>query len=156
MAANRANIGWYLDNQIGGEDDRFTGKVYNKEIDISAAEILDLFDTPKELIAAPGIGKVLEFLSIVIFLDAGTEIYATHGDLTVNYHTANTAVSNTLDEGTYLFSDADIYGVAQAIDEEVALAANDALELRCGTGDPTAGGGGTLKIRIAYHIHDFN
>ena len=156
MAANRANIGWYLDNQIGGEDDRFTGKVYNKEIDISAAEILDLFDTPKELVAAPGIGRVLEFLSIVIFLDYGTEIYATYGNLTVNYHDANTAVSNQLDEGTYLFNNADIYGVAQVLDAEVTLVANDALELRCGTGDPTAGGGGTLKVRIAYRIHDFN
>jgi len=156
MAANRANIGWYIDNQIGGEDDRFTGKVYNKEIDISAAEILLLNSAPKELVAAPGVGKVIEFVSVVIFLDAGTAVYATHGDLTVNYHTANTAVSNQLDEDTYLFSDADVYGVAQAIDEEVALATNDALELRSPDGVPSGGGGGTLKVRVAYRIHDFN
>ena len=40
-------------------------------IEISAAELKALLGTPKELIPAPGAGKVLEVFSVFVYMDAG-------------------------------------------------------------------------------------
>jgi len=156
MAANRATIAWHLENQIPGTDRRAIGMVYEKMVDVSSAELLALSDTVKELVEAPGVGKVLELLSAVFFLDYNSAAYATYGDLTINLHTTGTAISNTLVSADLLEKTADTYvRLAVKDDEETVLQDNEALELRVGTGNPTAGDS-PIKIAILYRIHDFN
>lgn len=158
MAANRANIGWYLDNQIGGEDDRITGRIYEKEVKLTSAEILDLYNTPKQLVVAPGTGKVIELLSAVFFLNFGVQ-YTGGGALTIRTITAGAAVSEDIAAGDLINHDDDIYRAANsalcADGADVELAANDGLELYNATA-VHADGTGTLTVKIMYRIHDFN
>jgi len=155
MSANRANIAWHLENQRPREDNRAIGMVYEKIVDVSSAELLALSTTPKELVEAPGVGKVAELLSAVFFLDYNSAAYETYGDLTINLHTSNTAISNTLDAADLLEKTADTYvRLPVKDDEETVLQDNEALELRVGTGNPVTGDS-PIKIAILYRIHDF-
>lgn len=156
MSANRSNIAWHLENQIPGEDHRAIGMVYEKMVELTAAEILALYTTPKELVEAPGVGKIAEFISAVLFLDYNSATYATRGDLTVNLHTTGIAISNTLDAADLVQKTADTYVLLPVKDdEETVLQDNEALELRCATGNPVTGNS-TIKVSIMYRIHDFN
>jgi len=156
MAANRANIGWYLDNQIGGEDDRLTGRIYDKIITLTSAEILALNTTAKELVAAPGTGKVLEFISGVVFLDYGTTTYASYGHLIARTGTTNTQLSETLNKSHLVHRVADHYEVLRRLTSDNArLDDNESIELHASDGNPITGNG-TIKIKVTYCIHDFN
>jgi len=46
-----------------------------KNVRITSAEILALNATPKELVAAPGAGRAIEFVSAALFLDYGAATY---------------------------------------------------------------------------------
>ncbi len=156
MSANRSNLWWHLENQLLGEDQRAIGTVYDKIVDLTSAEILALFTTTKELVEAPGANKVIEFLSAVFFIDYGTATYTTYGDLTINLATTGTAVSNTLDAADLIQKTADTYvRLPVADDAETVLQDNEALELRCATGNPLVGDS-PIKIAIQYRIHDFS
>jgi len=157
MAANRANIGWYIDNQIGGEDDRFTGRVYEKIIDITSAEIKLLVSAPKLLVAAPGAGKVLEFVSAVLFLDHdGGSDYDTNTSLAIQTVTGTTTLSVTVNGANFLHQSADVYTFMAplATVNGIVMNVNDGLEL-VAIGIP-ATGTSTMKVKITYRIHDFN
>jgi len=152
---NRANVSWHIQNQLADSKGISAGKIYEKEVTVTSAELLALFTTPKELVAAPGAGKVLEFVSAVFFLDFNTVAYTTYGDLTVNLHTTDTAVSCTTAAADVIQAAADAYDVMQALSADVVLQDNEALELRCATGNPLAGNS-ILKIKVMYRVHDFN
>ena len=122
---------------------------------LTSAEILALFTTAKELVAVPGSGKVLEFISLTSFLDHGGTDYATRGDLTVNLGTTGTAVSATIAAADLIQASADAYNICRALHTDVVLKANEKLELRCATGNPVTGNS-ILTVDIAYRIHDFN
>lgn len=153
MSANRSNIAWHLENQIPGTDQRAIGMVYEKIVEISAAEILLLKTAPKELVAAPGTGKVLEFISAVFFLDEGSADYS-GGALTIQTLTSNNTVSDSLSAANLLESTDDAYVMLQAVHTETDLDVNEGLEL-VADADPTTGNG-TLKVAVRYCIHDFN
>lgn len=156
MPANRATIAWHLENQIPRENQRAIGMVYEKLVSVSSAEILALFTTAKELVAAPGVGSVLEFISATFFIDYNSATYTTRGDLTVNLATTGTAVSNTLDAADLVQKTADTYVLlAVKDDEETVLQDNEALELRCATGNPLVGDS-PIWVSILYRIHDFS
>lgn len=124
-------------------------------VDLTAAEIKALNTTPQELVAAPGAGKVIEFVSAVLFLDHGGIDYDTNGNITIQTDTTNTTLSDTIAEGDFLFNSADSYRVVQALSADEQLDANEALEITVGTGDP-ATGDGILTIKVMYRVHDFS
>ncbi len=156
MPAERYTMAWHIENQIPNVDERAIGMVYEKIVKLTSAEILALFTTTKELVAAPGVGKVLEFMSAVFFIDYNSATYTTRGDLTVNLATTGTAVSNTLDAGDLVQKTADTYVLLAVKDnEETVLQDNEALELRVATGNPVVGDS-PIKVSILYRIHDFN
>ena len=152
---NRANVGWHIQNQKVDINGVAAGKILEKEVTLTTAEILALFTTPKELVAAPGAGKVLEFVSAVFFLDFNSVAYTTRGDLTVNLHTTGTAVSCTTAAADVIQAAADAYDAMQALSADVVLQDDEALELRCATGNPLAGDS-PLVVKVMYRVHDFN
>jgi len=160
MAANRANIGWYIDNQIGGEDDRFTGRIYEKIITLTTAQVKAMNSAPIELVAAPGVGKVIEFVSAVLFLDHdGGSNYATGGNMVVRTSpaAAQVTLSATLTSAASINLGHDNYAVMQALSTAVVLLAADAdevIELYCSADHIT--GTSPMKIKVTYRIHDFN
>lgn len=124
-----------------------------RTVQLTSAEILALNTTQKELVEAPGPGKVLEFVSMVSFLDYGGTAYDSNGDLIVKLHT--TAVSATIAQGDLIQAGADAYNVTQALSADEVLLANKALYLTCSSGNPGSGNG-ILIVHVAYRVHDFN
>ena len=155
MPATRASMSYHIRNQIADADGISAGKILEKEVRLTSAEILALNTTAKELVAAPGAGKVLEFVSMVSFLDYNSVDYATRGDLTVNLGTTGTAVSATIAKADLIQASADAYNVTQALSADVVLQDNEKLELRCATGDPDTGDS-ILIVKVMYRLHDFS
>ena len=122
------------------------------EVAISNAEVLLLNSAPKELVAAPGAGKVLEFLSAVLINDHGGTDFAANGNLTIQTGTTGTAQSDTVAEGDFLFASADAIRCVQALSADVQMDANESLVLACATGEPTTGDG-VLRAKVAYRVH---
>ena len=125
------------------------------DIIVSSAEILALYTTPKELVPAPGAGKVIEFLSAVFFLDHGGTDYAAGGALVIQTVTGDTSVSDSVAAATLVNAAADAYVVAQALSAEVALDVNQGLELTNADAVHTTGNG-ILRVHVAYREHDFS
>lgn len=117
------------------------------KVTISSAEILDLNTTPKELIPAPGAGKVIQVLSILSNYTYGTVTYATATDLEYLYGAATTS---TYTDATSLASTVNLlaYPTAEPPGE---VYSNSNLNLHVQSANPTAGDG-TLDIYITYKI----
>jgi len=158
MAANRANIGWYLTNQIGGEDDRFTGRVYDKEIKLTTAQVKAMNGTPVALVAAPGIGKVIEFISAVLFLDHdGGGDYANGGNIIIRTRGGTPiTLSQIVTSAAGVNISNDGYSIMLAVNTPVLLAAdvNKGIELYCNADHIT--GTSPMTVKVTYRIHDFN
>ncbi len=122
---------------------------------VSSAEILALFTTAKTLVPAPGVGKVIEFISAILIVDYGSAAYATNGNLTVANETG-TAYSNTVLLANLLAATADKMVQLMALDVAdtgIVLLENEALELTCATGNP-ATGDSPMRYKIMYRVHE--
>jgi len=136
-------------------DDLAVSAVQYAEVEISAAEILDLFATPKELVAAPGAGKLLEFISLLLAYDWGTVAYTigTAGDLQVKYTDGSgEAVSTTRAATGFLDAVADTLSSLDKLEATVEPVANAPLVLTIATASPTAGDS-PIHARVAYRVH---
>ena len=69
--------------------------IYVAEASISAANIVAMFTTPVEVVAAPGAGKALQFVDAVLVYDYDTAAYTGGGDITLEY-SGGAAVSSTI------------------------------------------------------------
>ena len=162
MAANRSNIGWYIENQITDIDGKSAGKIYERQITVSAAEIKDLNGSPKELVPAPGADRVIEFISAVIKHNAGVAFAepSAPDDCIIRY-SGGQAVTADIDATNFLDQTDDEIRVipfnvtAMAITTDLEGLKNTALQLYNPDGDYTTGTG-TLDIRVTYRILDFN
>ena len=125
------------------------------EVEISAAEILDLFGTPKELVAAPGAGKLLEFISLLLAYDWGTVAYTigTAGNLQVKYTDGSGVAASTTRAATgFLDEVADAVSSLDKLEATVEPAVNAPLALTVATASPTAGDS-PIHARVAYRVH---
>lgn len=125
-----------------------------ERIELTAAEILLLHTTPKTLVAAPGAGKVLEFVSAALFLDHGGTAYTGGGNLTVQTITGNTPLSAVLSNAFLQSATTDAYAILGALEVGTVSNVNDGLELLAAS--IYAAGNGTLTVHVAYRVHDFN
>jgi len=125
------------------------------EVEISAAEILALFAAPKELVAAPGAGKLLEFISLLLAYDWGTVAYTigTVGNLQVKYTDGSgVAVSTTRAATGFLDAVADALSSLDKLEATVEPAVNEPLVLTVATASPTAGDS-PIHAKVAYRVH---
>lgn len=123
-------------------------------VHITSAEILALYTTPKVLVAAPGAGKAIEFLSAVARLDYNSATYATYGILTVKL-SGGTAVSDACAAAALVQQVDDCIEFIPPVAAETELVANQGLSLFCDTGNPVTGDS-PIDIHVAYRVHDFN
>jgi len=152
---NRANLVYNIKNQLADGDQDYAGRIYERIVHIPVSEVLTLFSAPVEIVPAQGAGKVIEFISAVLFLDFGTTQYITAGNLRFHMATTGTIVSDQIDTGDFMDEIADTYRVVQALSQDISLEDNEALTLMCKTANPTAGDS-TIDVRVAYRIHDFS
>lgn len=126
--------------------------VVTKKVTLSSAQLLALFTTPIELIAAPGAGKAIEVMSVIGRMNFLTAAYATHTELDV--------IDATL--GTVLFKDTSTILAATStkvaqIEPSIAsnaanlITANGAVQAKIAVGDPVTGAG-SVDLYVTYKV----
>lgn len=128
-------------------------KLNFKEVRVPSASVKALVATDYEIVAAPGLGKVIVLVAAVLTLDYATATYAwanTDHNITVGGATfANDAGAQALIEASARYSVRIAPTAAQTV-----LTENQALSLGAsGTGEPTTGDS-DLVVRVLYAVVD--
>lgn len=129
------------------------------EVSITNAEMLALRATPKTLVAAPGAGKMIEFLSAELLFDYTGAYTETADNMAIKYENgAGATVSETIEATGFVDATADtVIKVAPAVSAALAKTAveNKAIVLH-NTGDGEYGGGNAsnaVRVKVAYRVH---
>jgi hypothetical protein len=124
------------------------------EVSLTAAEMKALRATPKELVAAPGTGYILEFISATFIYDYTAAFTESADDIVVRFTNGSGAIaSTTLDATGLLDATADQIRTLKPITTDITPVANAALVLH-NTGDGEWGGTGSpCRVKVAYRVH---
>jgi len=135
-------------------DDLHPNTIQMAEVAVTAAEMLSLATTAKELVAAPGSGYVLEFISAVFIFDyAAVFVVAGGDDIVVRFtNGSGTIVSLTLETTGLLDTAADAILTVKNLATDVALTQNAALVLD-NIGSNWSGTGSPCRVKVAYRVH---
>lgn len=128
------------------------------EVSLTANEIKALRATPKTLVSAPGAGKIIEFVSAILLLDAtATAFTETADNMAVKYTDGSgAAVSGTIEATGFIDQTADTMTTATAKADAIVAKTgceNKAIVLH-NTGDGEyATGTGVMRVKVAYRVH---
>jgi hypothetical protein len=147
-------------NQLDG-DSTNSMQTLTKTVELTNADIKALAATPKELVAAPGADKVIEFVSLVLVLDYGSEVLAEPSapdDLAVEYDDGTGTQIATWDTTGFITASADTMELVNSADiAAVATAtnANKNLVLINTGGEYTgnASNDSTVTAIVSYRVH---
>lgn len=121
--------------------------------------MLALRATPITIIAAPGAGKIIEFVSAVLCFDRAGAYTETADNLAFKYTDGSgQAVSETIETTGFLTAAGDAVMPVKPITSAVILTAagvNQAIVLH-NTGDGELGGGNAdneVLVKVAYRVH---
>jgi hypothetical protein len=143
------NTGWTRGAADGM--DRWT------EVAVSSVDILALRATPKTLVAAPGSGKVLEFLGSLLILDATATAYVeSSANLSVRYeNTTGAKASDDIEATGFIDQTADTMTTARPKADAIVAKTgceNKALVLHnLGAGEYTTGTG-VMRVKVSYRV----
>jgi hypothetical protein len=164
-AATAVKIGTLYYVTDDGIAERSTGSAWESydasiriaEVVISSAEILALRATPKTLVAAPAAGLLLEFVALVLFLDATATAYVeSAANLAVKYtNGSGVQVSETIEATGFIDQTADTMTTGRAkLDAIVAKTGCEAKALvlhNLGAGEYTTGTG-VIRAKVSYRV----
>lgn len=148
-------------SQIGPNKKGLIGEIgvaITKDVTLTNAEMLALRATPKEIIPAPGAGKMIELISATLVFDYTAAYTETADNLGFLLGAAGTSVA-TVETTGFLTATADTATKATlAAASNIALTAadNKSIVLQ-NTGDGELGGGNAanlLKVSVLYRIVD--
>lgn len=131
------------------------------EVSITNAQIKALRATPVTLVAAPGAGKVLEFVSAVLFHDYGTNaLTETTDNMAVRFENGSGTIVSQAIESTG-FADATADTMTNVLPKIDAIAAKTACENKAlvlhNTGDGEFGGNAAAdtvwRAKVVYRVH---
>jgi hypothetical protein len=121
-----------------------------KKISLSSAEILQLFTTPKTLVAAQGANTYIMPIRILVRNNFNSIAYATNINLVLaNGLVAQSVFTSALGQTSNYLSSYTI--TSNAGSSDVAGNTNVALTLSAQTGNPTAGNG-TIDVYLTYNV----
>lgn len=132
-----------------------------KEVSLTNAEIKALRATPKTLVAAPGTGKVLEFLGALLLLDyGGTNVFTETADnLAIRYNNGSgVIVSEAIESTGFIDQSADtLTNAIPKIDVIAAKTGSENLSLVLhNTGDGEIAGNAandnTMRVKVTYRV----
>lgn len=156
--ANRAFLTHDIENSLEDGEGKIAGKIYEKKVTLTSAQILDL-TTHKELVPAPGAGRLLEFVAAIMKHNAGTAYVEpdTADDCVIQYDTGQAVSADITTLGFLTVTDDEVRKVVSNVANSVDLEAcvDAALQLHNLDSEYTTGTG-TLDITIIYRLHDFN
>lgn len=131
----------------------FSKLINYAEVSISIAEMKALSSAPKVLVAAPGAGYVLEFVSAMFVYDYAAVYTESTDNLIVKYTDGSGAVASTTLETTGLLdATSDQIRTFKALATDVTPVANAALVL-CNTDGDFGGTGSPCRMKVAYRVH---
>lgn len=135
--------------------------LYTDKVTISNAEVKDLVANPKELVAAQGANKVIEFVSAAFRLNyAGAQFTESADNLQIAYvdGSGKKVAPEYETTGSFLVAAAEAFGFVTASDQfltaSVAEAENVALVLYNTSGDFGGGGTSTVDVWVTYRVHN--
>ena len=127
-------------------------------VEISSAELLALYTTPKQLVAAPGVGNVLVFDSIVVAYDYGGTAYTISGagNFQVKFtNGSGQAVSEARAATGFINQSVDKIWLGPSINAASGGtgggAANAPLMLCLSSANPTVGNG-VLHVKVLFRV----
>lgn len=144
----------YVDTAISGisiPDDQL--KIAT--VSLSSADILALHTTPKELIPAPGVGKINVVEHIFASMTAGGTAYANGGNINTKYNSGSNIIIPFFDKALFINA---TYKLQLRVAVESASGVGSRLEegenksVELSTGTAFINGTGTAKIFIKYRI----
>jgi hypothetical protein len=123
-------------------------------VNLTLTQLLALYTTPISLVAAPGAGKLLEFLSAVVEFVYGSAAFTIGSatNLTVKYTNASGAAASATLAVTGLF-DQTATTLSTLLPAAAIGVTNAALVLSLAVANMTAGTGGSAIVKIAYRVH---
>ena len=160
-AADVSDLLWFTTDGGTTWESINAGGIQSTTVSLTPAEIRAMESTPIELVAAPGAGKWLDFISCHMFLDFATVAHddaAADGDLQVTYtdlagekvagQEADTLIDAVADAHAYTANDGGAIPTA-----DVATAANAALVISNDGAAYTGTGDSPLVVRTFYRVH---
>lgn len=127
--------------------------IVTADVVIATAELLALNATPKQLVAAPGVGKALILVDAQLMLDYNSAAYdgiAAGEDLEIRYTDGAGQLVATIESTGFLDAAADAYRhIYPASAAAIAPVANAALVMDLATAE-IATGNSPLKVRVRY------
>lgn len=145
---------------LGNTPDHDTGIISagrQTDVVISSAQILDLHNTPKTLIAAPGANKVIVLDYALFFLDYNSAAYASVGasdDLTLRYTDGSGVTIGTLETTGFLDQTADKYALVVPAAGSLILPVNAPLVASLAGAVTT--GNSPVAARLQYNVVDLS
>jgi len=132
--------------------------IQSVEVSLTSAQVLLLYSAPQQVVPAPGVGKVIEFISAVLILDYGTATYDTNGVCNFRYtNGSGTVVSDSVAANAFLHQADDAIVCVQAgiagDADEIELTANAALMFSVDTGE-VATGDSPVRMKVTYRVHE--
>lgn len=136
-----------------------TSTIQYATVSLTNAEMLALRATPKTLVAAPGAGYMIEFLSAELLFDYVGAYTETADNMAIKYNNgAGASVSETIECTGFVDATAD--SVIKAAPASSAVLAKTACEnlalVLHNTGDGEYGGGNAgnaVRVKVAYRVH---
>ena len=134
-------------------DDVVPSLIQTAEVAVTVAEMLAVRATPKTLVAAPGSGYALQFISAVFIYDYAAAFTETDDNLAIRYTDGSgTVVSLTLETTGFLDATADKISTIGKLATDVLVTANAALVLH-NTGNGELGGTGSpCRVKVSYRV----
>ena len=129
--------------------------IYTKEVAISAANIVAMYTTPVEVVAAPGAGKALHFVDAVLVYDYDTAAYTGGGVVTLEY-SGGAAVSTDIAAANSFAAAGDKVFSLAALNASggYTMPVNTAIDITNATGvfvAPT-GAAGVGRLKVTYRV----
>lgn len=126
--------------------------IFSMSLSLTSTQILNLFSSPMQIVAPPGVGKYIEVISASTEITYVSSPYTTHTSLLLINNGA--AASQIIDGNALLSTISKItrfnnFGFASSAQTQIIT--NTALNISVVTGDPT-GGDSTIKINLIYRI----
>lgn len=135
-------------------DDLHPNTIQYAEVAITAAEMLALRATPKTLVAAPGAGYVLEFISATFIYDYTAAFTESGDDIVVRFTGSSGAIaSTTLDATGLLDATSDQLRTLKQITTDITPVDNSPLVLHNSGNGEWGGTGSPCRVKVAYRVH---
>ena len=119
----------------------------------SSSAILAAYDTAITLVASPGPGKYLEFVSLSLAYEYGATAYTigSMGSWRVRYHGNGTNRSESISPTGFIDQSTDQLRLTVGAAEDYTPLANTGLDLVCTAANPTAGDG-VIHAKVTYRV----